>query len=347
MFGNFKNFVCLALLLYASAFSAVTAPGQDKKPPKDPPTREQPPTPGPEPPGFFNDERTTSERSILVDPKVAIKLAVCEGDLKINGWRRNEVRVFVKHGRKFILKPQEKSPESGKVNWLWIAHASATPRRSVSDCLAGEAIEIDAPVGSSFDLVGRSVRVSIDSVNKVKVDINEGLIMLRSIPGGISANTNQGDLIVDNSAGAISLESTTGNIVAIDVKPGQIGELLKAKTTGGAITLQRVEHRQIQANSISGSLLFDGRFLTGGIYNFRTSKGSIKLAIPASSSFTMKAIFGVGQFDSELPLTILTENDAPRLRTIVARLGAGEAAVSLTTTSGSIGIRRSAAAAKP
>jgi DUF4097 and DUF4098 domain-containing protein YvlB len=147
--------------------------------------------------------------------------------------------------------------------------------------------------------------------------------------------------MVDNSAGAIALENTSGNIVAIDVKPGQIGEVLRARTNSGAITLQRVDHRQIEASSSSGSLLFDGKFLTGGIYNFRTQNGSINLAIPMLSSCTFKATYGYGRFDSEIPLKILTENDEPSVRTVVARLGKGEAAVTLITSSGSIDIRKS------
>ncbi len=164
--------------------------------------------------------------------------------------------------------------------------------------------------------------------------------MLRNITGGINAYTSQGDVMVENSGGAIALESTTGNIVAIEVSPGQIGDLLRAKTNSGAITLQKVEHRQIEASSISGSLLFDGKFLNGGIYNFRTSNGSIRLAIPASSSCTFKATYGFGSFHSEIPLKILTENDSPRARTVIATLGDGGAAVSVTTSSGSIAIRK-------
>lgn len=352
-----KSFFCLLLFLCLAGMPVTSAEGQDKKavkephdPPaasdKIPPRRERLPRPGPEMPGFSNDG-VTSERSMIVDPNVAIKLCVSEGDLKINGWKRDEVRVFVKNGRKFGMKPLEKSVETGKVNWLLIAHTPSGPPRPASECLAGDSIEIDAPIGTSFDLSGRAARTSVDSVKKVKVKIVEGVIMLRNITGGINAYTSQGDVMVDNSAGAIALESTTGNIVAIDVKPGQIGELLRAKTNSGAITLQRVNHRQIEASSISGSLLFDGEFLTGGIYNFRTSNGSIRLAIPMASSCTFKMTYGFGSFNSEIPLKILTVDENPRVKTVVASMGSGSAAVTLITSSGSIGIKKSIGAGRP
>jgi hypothetical protein len=338
MFGNTKNLACLAILLCLGTLFAVSAVGQDKKPPKPPKVKDYTPMPGDTPPGFFHGDGVTSERSIVVDPSVLIKLCVSEGTLKINGWRRDEVRVFIKNGRRFELKQQEISPVSGKVNWLWIKNVSEARPGPSADCLAGENIEIDAPLGSKLDLSGRAARTSIDSVKTVKIKIVEGVITLRNITGGINAYTSQGDVMVENSSGAIALESTTGNIVAVEVGPGQIGDLLRAKTNSGAISLQKVEHRQIEASSISGSVLFDGKFLTGGIYNFRTSNGSIKLAIPMASSCTFKATYGFGSFRSEIPLTIITEDQTDRAKTVVAKIGSGAATVSLTTSTGSIGI---------
>jgi hypothetical protein len=342
MFVKRNNIVRLLLVLCLFGTLAGGAYGQEA-PPKPPKEKEKVkvsfPHTVPEPPGVPNGDDFTTEKSMLVDPNVTVKLCVSDGDLKINGWRRDEVRVFVKSGRKFHLKQLEKSTESGKVNWLWIANVTEGAGPG-SGCLAGESIEIDAPIGSSFDLSGRAAKTSVDSVKKAKVKILEGVISLRNIPGGITAYTGQGDVMVENSGGGISLESTTGNIVAVEVSPGQIGELFRAKTNSGAISLQRVEHRQIEASSISGSLLFDGKFLAGGIYTFRTSNGSIKLSIPQASSCTIRATYGFGTFNYDIPLTILTENDTPRARTVVAKIGAGDASVSLTTTSGSIGIKK-------
>ena len=339
---NLKNFVWLLLVLCLTGGLSVSAFGQGKdKLPKPPKTNTPPPPPGHESPGFFNDvDPVTTEKSIPVDANVAIKLCVAEGDLRINGWRRNEVRVFVKEGRKFRLKPLEKSVESGKANWLWIGNVVEGRPAPAAECLAGDTIEIDAPIGANFDLLARTARTSIDTVKKVKVKINQGMITLRNITGGISAYTGQGDVIVENSGGAIDLESTTGNIVAVEVTPGQIGELFRARTNSGAISLQRIDHRQIEASSISGSLLFDGKFSSGGIYKFRTTNGSIRLAIPAMSSCTFTTTYAEGNFHSEIPLKIVTENVTPRAKIVVSKIGAGDATVNLTTSNGSIGIRK-------
>jgi hypothetical protein len=284
----------------------------------------------------------TYEKKISVDPNVNIKFCVNEGELKINGWDRDEVRVFVRSGRQQGFKVLEKDPSSGKANWLWImSAASETPRGGpTSDCLSGEGIEMDVPVKATLSISGRATETTIDTVKKVGIKNVEGNISLRNITGGISAATYQGDLMVENSGGAVSLESTSGSIVAFEVTPGQIGDLFKAKTNSGTISLQRIDHRQIEANTISGSVHFNGKFLPGGMYNFKTSNGAIVLAVPKESSCKIVARYGFGSFKSALPFELLTENDTPGGKFIVATLGKGESAtVNLTTSRGAIGIK--------
>ena len=337
------------MLLYLVGLFATFAMGQ-AKPPKEPngKTPEPLPVPGANVPGFFHGDGETMERSTPVDRAVTVKLCVFAGtDLKVNGWNRDEVRVFVKDGRKFQMKPLEKSAESGKVNWLWIVNAAQAGPGPNRECISGERIEIDAPLGASFQLAGRAARTSVDSVKKVNVKILEGVINIRNIPGGISAYTGQGDVMVENSGGSIALESTTGNIIAVEVNPGQIGETLRAKTNSGAISFQKVLHRQIEASSISGSLNFDGKFLAGGIYTFRTSNGAIRLGIPVGTSCSIRATYGLGSFNSEFPLNIITQDTRPGAQTIFAKIGEGAATVSMTTGTGSITIKRAGAAAIP
>ena len=338
------------MMLYLVALFATVTLGQ-AKPPKEPKIHTPPsPVPGATVPRFFNHNGETIERSMAVDPAVAVKLCIAQGDLKINGWNRNEVRVFVKNGHEFKMKPLEKSAESGKANWLWVVNVSGSRPGYNPECISGDRIEIDAPLGASFDLSGRAARTAVDSVKKARVNILEGPVSFRNIPGGINASTGQGDVVVENSGGSITLATTTGNIIAVEVSPGQIGEQLKAKTNGGAITFQRVLHRQIDASSISGSVTFEGKFLSGGIYSFRTSNGTIRLGIPPGSSCMIRATYGLGAFQSDLPLKIITENNMPRAKSVVAQLGEGGSAaatVTLTTSTGSINLKRIGSGAIP
>jgi hypothetical protein len=342
--------LCLAIGLISAVNGQTPQPTPKKEPAPATPKREMPPKPmsvpipvGPRamPP---QGERVTTEKSIMVAPDVSIKLCVLEGKLKINGWERDEVRLFVKEGSRAGIKVLEKGGESGKPVWLLVSNMSrpGAGRGQFSDCIYGETVEMDVPMKASLTVSGRTTHTTVDSVKKIIIQNVEGNIALRNIPGGISATTYQGDVSVENSSGAISLESAEGNVIAFEVNPGQIGDLFKAKTNSGAISLQRVEHRQIEANSISGSLLFNGKFLSGGLYRFKTSAGSIRMLLPADSLCTVKASYGYGVLSSELPLKIITQNVTSGGKNVVGTIGEGDAAagatVNLTTVSGRIGI---------
>ena len=276
------------------------------------------------------------EKVIAADAGVSVKLPCVAGEVSVNGRDKNEVRVFVDGGNDFELKVQERA-ESGLPAWLVVAAKQTTPGHG--QCLSGR-IDIDAPMGAFIDVTGRRAEVTVDSVKKAKITNLEGNITLRKITGGLVAATYQGDLTVEDSSGDIALESTTGNVLAFQVRPGNPGDLFRVKTTNGAISLQNVEHRQIDAGSISGSLLFDGKLLNGGMYRFKTSNGSLRLTLPADSSFQLSASYGFGKFGSELPLKTLTENVTETAKIFNAQAGSGEATVSLTTNSGDISIRK-------
>lgn len=353
MNGNRNKILRLGLSLCFTAGLAVSVNAQHEtpKPPKTskaakPAVTVQPDAEAPEAPpegllrGFPRHQEITTEKSVAVDPNVALKLCVLEGRVRINGWERDEVRVFVKDGNKFGIKVLEKNAES-KPNWLWIGNMPTRPMQpggSSSDCLSGESIEMDVPIRSTITITGRTTQTTVDSIKKITIKNVEGSVALRNISGGISAVALQGDLSVENSGGAIALETTTGNIIAYEVTPGQVGDLFRAKTNSGAISLQKVEHRQIDSSSITGSVLFNGKFLPGGQYNFKTSNGSIKLVIPKESSAMFEATYGYGSFNSEFPLKYLTQNIRPNGKHIVATIGDGDATVKLTSSSGSIGI---------
>ncbi|MEO7539058.1 MAG: hypothetical protein ABIV21_03455 [Pyrinomonadaceae bacterium] len=210
----------------------------------------------------------TSEKAIAVDKNVNISLCVTQGNLKINGWNRNEVRVFVSAGAKFGFKVLEKSKENKPV---WIGVTGWESKGGSADCIWGEEIEIDVPVGAVVNIKGQETKTTIDTVRKANVKTIGGDITVRNASNGVMASTYEGDVTVERSQGAMVLESTTGNILIFDVGPSDIGDILKAKTNSGMISLQSLEHRQVEVGSISGSIAFNGDILNGGTYSLTTS----------------------------------------------------------------------------
>jgi hypothetical protein len=268
-------------------------------------------------------------------------LCIAEGNLKVIGWERSEIRAFISNGSEVGFKVQQKSRQNN-AGWVWVIGSDPAKNKEVNseECLSGEEIELDVPRGATVNVKSRTSETTIEAVRKAIVKNVGGDISLNNIEQGIDAATYEGDVTVENSGGAITLETSNGNIVAFDVAPSEIGDIFKAKTNSGAITLQRIEYRQTEINSNSGSIKFAGEFQNGGQYTFGTINGTISLAIPEKSSCKINALYGYGKFNSELKLAIITENNTSKAQRLVATIGGGDANVNLTTYSGAIRIRK-------
>jgi hypothetical protein len=294
------------------------------------------------PPGVEMGDGTTSERSIIVDPKVSVQMCVTEGTVRVNGWKRSELRAFVSDGSKFAFHVLEKSP-SGSPVLVSLVGVRGLPGGAATtvECIAGEDIEIDVPENSSLSLKGRETETSIDMIRKVWVNSVGGDIMITNVPQGVRASTFQGNVTVENSSGVMVLESSSGNIVAYGVAPSEVGDTFKAKTNSGEISLQKLGYRLVDVTSLSGTVAYVGELLSGGSLSFSTTNGAIRLAIPEKSSCRVTATFGFGNFNSELPLKTLTEDvRSGPAKTVNAIMGTGDATLRLTTSSGSIQIKK-------
>lgn len=303
----------------------------------------------PPPPRAWRDRSRsgdeTSERSIKVAARVNVILCVSQGNIKVNGWNRNEVRIFVSNGSKFGVRVQYKNPKSGDPESISILSVpdgkNKNKYESSSECINGDEIEIDAPREAVLNLKGQEITTSVDGIRKASIWHAGGDISVTNVSEGVNALTYNGDLTVEQSEGAVTLETTRGNIVVFDVGPNEISDIFKAKTSSGAISVQKLGHRQVEVSSISGTVLYNGELHNGGLYGFRNSNGTIRLVIPADTSCDVYASYG-GAFSSDLPLKILTEDVRPGfIKSVAATIGKTRyATLKITTNNGSISIKK-------
>ncbi|HXG84312.1 MAG TPA: DUF4097 family beta strand repeat-containing protein [Pyrinomonadaceae bacterium] len=340
--SHFKSFLIILAFVFSFGVSSIYS----QTPPPFPPKVQTPPAPPKRklqiPARRKNRSDIPSEKLIVVDAKVNVKLCVSEGRLKINGWERDEIRAIVAGGSRVGFKILQKSRQSGVPVWVSVVEAqlSDTDNANPEGCLSGEVIELDVPRNAVVSVKSGESETVIDSVGKVDIQNRGGNILLSNIRQGIEARNYEGGITVANSSGAISLATTTGNIVVVDAAPGEIGDAFKAKTNSGAVVLQKIGHRQVEAGSISGSIKFAGEILNGGQYNFKALNGSINLLIPQNSSCKIYASYGSGAFSSEMLLLNIIKSAPSNAQNLSAQLGAGDASLNLSTYSGAIQIKK-------
>src|SRR4029078_2091596 len=129
-------------------------------------------------------------KSIAVDGRVNVTIpCITQGDVKINGWERDEVRVFIKGGSPVSFGVKQKSQKSDKPVWIWLSSFSKEGDMPAvrSDCIWGDEIQIDAPMGAEITMKGRETNTVVDSVRKATVTNGGGALSVTNISEGVSA----------------------------------------------------------------------------------------------------------------------------------------------------------------
>ncbi|MEZ5344087.1 MAG: hypothetical protein R2681_00900 [Pyrinomonadaceae bacterium] len=334
------------------------APKPEKKAPS--PQKPVPPVPAaffvPEP-GFDSDKKTEdiSEKSITAHPKVYVSINVCKGNVKINGWERDEVRAFVEGGSKIDFKVRERGGDEQLPVWIEVIGVAkneySVRGRSRSrtgtavtiapnpGCVSGETVELDVPRNASVKVKSLVSETSIDTVRWADVENSGGNIFLNRISSGAKAQTYRGNVTIKESGGKMTMVTTSGDIVAYKTESNEIGDFLKAKSQGGSVTLQTIGQRDVEASSVSGSINYIGKIANYGKYSFSSSYGVIGLAVAPDTSCRFTASYG-GGFSSELPILDIRKERFGETTSLSGRIGDGNCNLSFKTFNGSIVIKK-------
>lgn len=288
----------------------------------------------------LNESDIPAEKSIQTDSKVIISLCVDEGKITINGWNRNEVRAFVSNGGIVGFRVMQKLKNiPAWVNILGF-DPNQTKNSNANECLSGEEIELDVPNNATVNLKARESETLISNIAKVRIENANSDTKLRKISNGIEAKTFEGNISVEDSSGAITLSTSSGNILVFDVSANEIGDIFKVKTGSGAINLKNIDFTQVEANSSSGSIRFNGTFPEGGQYNFGTTNGAMTFIIPDESSCKVNATYSFGSFSSEIPFKADQKSSGNEVKKLSATFGKGDATVNVTTYNSRILIKK-------
>ncbi|MBK8151537.1 MAG: hypothetical protein IPK58_25920 [Acidobacteria bacterium] len=302
-----------------------------------------PPIPKPTPPIVVKPvivrigPEVSAERSIAVDRKLTLSLCVSSGRIKVNGWDREEVRALVDGGN-LGFRVAETSEKTGRPTWIFVTGYDSKAKTTVKndECLAGESIELDVPRDASVNIKGSPDETRVESVEKVKIENISGNIAVRNIAAGVWATTYEGSILVERSNGSMTLNITSGGIVVFEVGQSATGDIFKARTNGGAVTMQSVDFRQVEVNSITGAINFRGKLLNGGQYTFGSQNGRVSLTVPGNERMPDQRLAGARVVHLEIPL----ENAVKAGPNTTGRIGKDETncTMYLKTTSGQLRI---------
>ena len=253
-----------------------------------------------------------------------IDVGIVSGDITITGWTRPEAKVYA-------------ATERGWFETQLSSHRITLRTRSDRGRSGPTRVEIMVPVGTHVQVssVSGSVRVS-GTEGEVDAGSVSGSVEVVDATDRISAHTVSGRVHGAKLNGRVRLGTTSNSIEAEDI----VGDL-SAGSVSGRITLTGVKSSHVSAETVSGTVTYEGSIDPSGSYDLSTHSGSVHMTVPEGSSADLELETFSGRISSAFPITLQPGEISSMGRhgkKMEFTIGKGGARVSASTFSGNITI---------
>jgi DUF4097 and DUF4098 domain-containing protein YvlB len=196
---------------------------------------------------------------------------------------------------------------------------------------------VTAPAGTRLtanSVVGDVTARGIEG--DVSVDVISGSIDVRGVRASLVAKAVSGDVTVADvrTDAAVEVTSINGDITLRDIQGGG----LRVNTVAGSVRVLDARVTSADLKSMAGDVTYQGSLAAGGRYDLQAHSGDVEIVVDGAAEFDFDARTFSGDITPDANLA-LTNVSATR-RTLRGRAGGGGAALSATTFSGDVVIRR-------
>lgn len=256
------------------------------------------------------------ERTHALDRDGKVYLSVKSGDIVVNTWNRNEIRLIAHQNTTADINSTE-----------------GTIRITISRSQSSH-YEISIPDKAQLRVETASARVKARDIGGfVDIRTSSGDIEVMTARNGIRCKSVSGDIRVGGITGNAELKTTSGGIRAEGIRGS-----VEADTVSGKIEIDSFSRGdEVEIESISGNIKLYGELTPGGIYRIDSHSGNIEMGIPSSSGFELRVdtFSGTVQCDFELKVSGKIEH-----KKIYGVVGKGGASLILSSFSGNIRVTK-------
>jgi DUF4097 and DUF4098 domain-containing protein YvlB len=200
------------------------------------------------------------EKHFTVQSKPKITVRNSTGRIQVKAWAKNEVQVAWTNASGKISVETEQAG-----NRVEVGTRAAGDNISADDLKTD--FEITVPVESELNVRTDSGNVTVDAVHgDMTFDTVGANLQLSDVDGYVVVKTIDGSLVCTRCSGKLEANSISGNMQLIQP------------------TLDSV-----RVQTTSGNILFDGSFLSRGIYIMKNFSGTIEVHFSPNDSFDLNA----------------------------------------------------------
>jgi DUF4097 and DUF4098 domain-containing protein YvlB len=264
--------------------------------------------------------RGLTDQTVNVQKGTRIVIDDCAGDVIVDTWDRDAVRVRAEHSRtaKVLITPRDQ------------VLSISRDGHSIID------YELTVPAWMGLNVEGNNCFVDVKGLaGNLSAKTVQGDINLRDLTGTATVESIDGNIRIEGGKARIQANSTDGDIEVTKAS----GELA-LESIDGAIRLTDVTASALEAMSVDGDITFGGTFQSNGRYRFTTHDGDVLLFLPenTSATFVVRRNDPSEKLDSTLPLKAAAGGQRGRRMTYT--LGGGSAQVEIESFEGDVRIRK-------
>jgi hypothetical protein len=261
-----------------------------------------------------------TDTAFAVGRGTRLKLHNQGGDITIKAWDRDQVRIQGDHASRTVVDADIRGQ---------VLEISAKGRRGLASMVD---YQITVPSWMAVDVGGMYAEISVEGTRAaIKAQTLEGNIVVRGGADNISLHTVNGRIELSGARGRIELNAVSDDILVTDVR----GDLL-VESVSGSIDMRQVDAASVDAQTISGDIVFDGRIAGAGSYSLVSHSGDVHVAVSEGTNATVSISSANG--DISTSFDVKSERESRRRQTY--RLGNGGANIDIETFSGDVDLLR-------
>lgn len=288
------------------------------------------------------DEQNAPTSSVAAEADVVVTLCVNSGDVVVHGTDKREVRARASEAERIELRRAEAADKPAKRVEVLISN-NAEGEIVTGECGGSSNVLLEVPRGATVVLKVQSGDIEVSDVAEARIESLSGDVEVSRVSKSLEVEKISGDISLRDSSGRVRLRSFSGQIEAVNIRRNEDSDFFIAKAASGEITLERITHARVEADSVSGDISYEGALARGGSYDFKTHSGSIGLTLPADSSFRLNAkVVAHGEIITDFPVKTpggTSGKETPQSR-LAGTVGTGDAEVNLTSFNGTVQLKK-------
>ena len=264
---------------------------------------------------------TQTDTTLNVKAGTRLEINNFSGEIAVETWAKNAVRVEARHSSRAELNIEEQGPTLS----IEVQHWRGIP--TTVD------YHLTVPKWMSVNLSGVNTEISVSGT--------QGEVEAQTVQGDVSVTGGTGKIAAESVEGSVRVIGAKGRVECSSVNAGveirKVSGPIAASSVNGEILLEEVDSDDVEASTINGEVLYSGLIKDRGSYRFSSHGGSVLVAVPERANATVSVSTFSGDFSSTFPIPL---TETRRGKGFHFTIGSGSARIELESFQGEIKLHR-------